>query len=190
MKKHTQLKTKAKNYAQYSLTCFFQNNTFHLSPIYAKNFVFLDIGNCTQAFFSLNFYFKKTSINVCLNVQNLKNIYHLISFGKSIFRLDSFINNYFQVLIQKKIFVKGFFLNKTRYSIVVGFFGFCGIIPKKQLFSDIKSSLIHKKIFFSITAFDFHKKHFAGSQKDLIKKVNRILLKLASRLVFVFKNNK
>ena len=190
MKKHIQLKTKAKNHAQHSLTCFYQNNIFYVSPICTKTFVFLDIGNCTQAFFSLDFYYKKTDVNVCLNVQSLRNIYHSISFGKNVLRLDSFMNNYFQVLIQKRIFVKGFFLNKTRYSIVVGFFGFCGIIPKKQLFSHIKSSLAYKKIFFSITAFDFHKKHFIGSQKDLMKKVNRILLKLASRLVFVFKNNK
>jgi ribosomal protein S1 len=91
----------------------------------------------------------------------------------------------FKEKFESKSFLKGRVLNNTRKGISIGVCGLVGFLPLNSVVKINKN----KTVLLYIESMNISQKLITFSQKNIHKKTHKILLKLASKIVFVFESN-
>jgi len=132
----------------------------------------------------------QTIINnvITCKIINLETPYNEISVDfKSYRRIET--NDKLLKLFKEKFdlkrFLRGRLLNGTKRGFSVGVYGFVGFIAINNLLTVNQN----KTIILYIDSINLNQGIVSFSQKNIHKKTHKVLLKLASRIIFVFESN-
>lgn len=149
----------------------------------------------TQLKYDIHFYTDKTD-NLTLQdeklaqlrLNSLESLFNTITVNRSTVQKEQNLNYTREIVKQvynNKYFIKGRILNPIKGGMAVGFCGVVAFLPM----SYFTTSTIGRLNIFYIVSLDIKKNMIVVSQKNLNKRVHRILRKLASRLIFLNESN-
>jgi len=125
---------------------------------------------------------------VILQITNLETPYDEVSIDFESYRriqTNDELLNFFKEKLNLKTFLKGRLLNNAKRGFSVGTYGLVGFIASSNLLTTNQSKIV----ILHIDSINLNQGIVSFSQRNIHKRTHKVLLKLASRIIFVFESN-
>nr|YP_009476716.1 ribosomal protein S1 [Proteomonas sulcata]AVM81209.1 ribosomal protein S1 [Proteomonas sulcata] len=137
---------------------------------------------------TIHFLQPKKNDYIQLRINSIESLFNTITVNTTTVQKDQnkkFTWNILKQTYKNKYFIKGRILNSIKGGMAIGF---CGIVAFLPMSHSIPS-IIGQINLFQIVSLDIKKTVIVVSQKNLKRRVNQVLRKLASRFIFLNESN-